>query len=379
MSIDFKDLDLSSMVDEMESMISESKRNRPFNPILQDGLSSRVTASGFTESTAETVTELPTKLTQTQIAERVKMARDITSLTKLLDLNEEQILYCDDLIHRYSNKNAYPDDKATELQDMHMINTLSALSTLKMRGMANEVKSDMGEMRHHFRNITGESVKRRDSVLSYAETTMPNDSASQIPANRSGKLSHIRQKAHLVDRTSEVIGGYKLTTTIFEEEDDVELAPILGLPQVFVNDELNFLCHLHKPLKRILTEDGIYPCDDICGKLTRFVAKHKGRERDPEDNLLYMVIRHTFSLSRMQVRRNSFKLPLIEEGMYLDEKLMYMCVEQLYTKFSLLWFNSMKAIEVPDFHDKYKTRGATNAIRRTSATSKRTSRSMLNF
>jgi len=385
MSMNFEDLDLSSMVDEMESMISELKpKNHGPTPWINKP-QSRVTASGFTDSTAETVSELPKKLTQKEIADRAKLARDVSSLVKHLDLNQQQYLYCDDLIHRFSNKNAYSDDEATKLQDMQMINTLSALSTLKMRSLANEVQSDVDEMKDHLKSMIGLKSKRRDSVLSYADTTRPEDSASQVTPRQSTRPLTVRQKSPSVfsDSTATfstgVIGGYKSSLTVLDEDDDVEVAPVLGLPKVFVNDELNFLCHLHKPLRRILTENGEYPCDDICGKLSRFMSKHRGRDRDPEDNLLYMVIRHTFSLSRMQIRRNFFKLPMIEEGMFLNEQLMYMCVEQLYTKFNLLWFNSMKAVEVPDFHDKYSTRKAPAMIRRSTNSTKKGSRSMLNF
>jgi len=402
MSIDFSDVDLSSVVDEMDSVLNESMRhqealseqhnwNRPLQ--FQKCQSSRVTASGFTESDSETVGSLPIRLTSKQLRDRLKLARDLSGMMNHVELSADQAVYCDDLISRFSNKNADQDPEHIQIQDMKMISTISALGNLKMKEITGEVFSDVHEIKENFKSMIGLGRKKRsDSVVSdstvlpQARTIMVDDSASQIGPNVN-RMTTNRSLASMASTQMSssktgisIIGGHQNRLSIIDEDDGLELSPIYGLPIIFVNDRLNFLCHLHKPLKDLLTENGKYPGSDILGKMERFVRRHKGRERDPAANLLYLVIRKTISMERLQVKDNdSFRLPLLKKGMYLTEKLIFMSIDQLHNEFCSEWFATMEDVEVPDFHDKYNFGHSQSVPRRSSASTKKTSRSMLNF
>jgi hypothetical protein len=402
MSIDFSEIDLSSVVDEMDTMMEEAQQT--YKPeridtrwINSDNTrnvdQSRVTASGFTDSDSETVSALPTRLTSKELKDRLKIARDISGMLRHLRLTDDQTLYCNDMISRFSNKNADQDPKHIQVQDLKMISTISALSNLKMKEISDEVLSDVTEMKDSLKSMLGFNRRRRaDSVVSestiapQARTIIADDSASMVTRplklNRSMQSSRISQQPQQVysDVSASVIGGYQPVLSAVDEDDGVDISPIYGLPVIFTNDRLNFLCHLHRPLKDLLTEGGKYPGSDILGKLDRFVRRHKGRERDPASNLLYLVIRKTISMEKLQVKNNdSFRLPLLKRGMFLTEKLIYMSIDQLHNEFCAEWFSTMEDIEVPDFHSKYSQSFQSSPVRRTTTTSKKSSRSVLNF
>lgn len=402
MSIDFSEIDLSSVVDEMDSMMDEAQQTYEPERIEtkwinhgdgQNASRSRVTASGFTDSDSETVSAPPIRLSSKELKDRLKIARDVSGMLRHLRLTDDQTLYCNDMISRFSNKNADQDPKYVQVQDLKMISTISALSNLKMKEISEEVLSDVSEMKDSFKSMLGFNRRRRaDSVISestiapQARTVVADDSASMV--TKPLRLSRVQQP-NVVNRQSQsvysdvstsVIGGYQPVLSAVDEDDGVDISPIYGLPVIFTNDRLNFLCHLHRPLKDLLTEGGKYPGSDILGKLDRFVRRHKGRERDPASNLLYLVIRKTISMEKLQVKNNdSFRLPLLKRGMFLTEKLIYMSIDQLHNEFCAEWFSTMEDIEVPDFHSKYSQNFQSSPIRRTTTTSKKSSRSVLNF
>jgi hypothetical protein len=395
MSIDFSEIDLSSVVDEMDSMMNDTRQqftrkdddwNRPLNYHRSEG--SRITASGFTESDAETVSTLPERLTSKQLKDRLKLARDISGIIRHVSLSPDQALYCNDMISRFSNKNADQDPKHVQVQDMKMISTVSALSNLEMKKISEEVLSDVSEMKDSFKAMLGIGKKKRsDSVVSestftpQSRTIIADDSVSRVAEYRGNieRRSNFRQTL-ASDASSTIIGGYRPILSAVDEDDGVDLSPIYGLPIIFTNDRLNFLCHLHRPLKELLTENGEYPGSDILGKLDRFVRRHRGRERDPASNLLYLVIRKTISMDKLQVKDNdSFRLPLLKRGMFLTEKMIHMSIDQLHNEFCSEWFATMEDIDVPDFHGKYNREFRPSRVRNAPSTSKKSTRSVLNF
>nr|UVB78672.1 NS [Cercospora beticola negative-stranded virus 5] len=119
-----------------------------------------------------------------------------------------------------------------------------------------------------------------------------------------------------------------------------------------MNTRLNFLIHLHKPLQEMLSVDNTYPSPDAFEKLSNFMSRQRGKERNPHNELLYQVIKTT--LKGHKVRANPFNLPMLEVGMYLNDKLIYMSFMQLYQEFQIEWFKSMKDIDPPKFHNQFK-------------------------
>lgn len=384
MTLNFSEIDLESIIDEVETATHVGMKMRPTGedrgtyrsqrdflkeygePISSDD--DRVTASGFTETTLRATSRVA-PLTHKRLGERLSLARDLSRTMRVLELEPDQAEYVDDMICRYSNKLANEDPPTVQLLDTQMLNTITAKSNLRMKEMkeqmfkdAQDVKADVKEMA---KSLIGHlrSKPRRDSFDDNIETRtiVADDSVSQVlPLRRKvppeSKISIRSQYTEVSNRTgltSSIIGGYNPSMVTIDDDDEVELKPIVGLPRVFVNDRLNFLCHLHKPLKALLTENGVYPCSDILMKLESFVKRHRGRDREPADNLLYMVIRDTFSISRMQVKHNNFDLPLLEVGMYMNSRLITMCIDQLNEEYSTQWFASMKDLDVPEFHSRY--------------------------
>jgi len=230
--------------------------------------------------------------------------------------------------------------------------------------------------------------KRRDSIMrddeessdeeTQVNTVKPTDSVSQVkPLNvqkarfnsqnlmtypeesniQRGLNSQFEQSIAISNNGScfynDVIGGYGQTADDKIDELDAisKIQKITGLPQIFVNSRLNFLIHLHKPLQEIMSRGSVYPCDDSLWKLSEFMRKYKTSRRDPHKDLLHQVVSTTIKNDR--VRSNPFCLPLLEVGMYLNDKLIYISFSQLYQEYQIEWFKSMKDIEPPKFHSAY--------------------------
>jgi len=214
------------------------------------------------------------------------------------------------------------------------------------------------------KNVPFPSMSRRDSVVSGITekiqglnirskgTVLPDDSVSRIVPNErfTQSLATTKTAECLYDN---IIAGYGQNAEDKLDELDAiaQIQNITGLPQIFINSRLNFLIHLHKPLQRILSVDESYPSEDSLWKLTEFISKIKGKERSPHDDLLYQVVRTTIKNNR--VRANPFNLPLLEVGMHLSDKLIYISFMQLYSEFQAEWFRSMKDMEAPRFHNQY--------------------------
>lgn len=208
-----------------------------------------------------------------------------------------------------------------------------------------------------------DAVQDLETVLS-SSTIKPNDSASLIkPAKKTNltTYSSIRSSFIRGSEHDDVVGGFGVTSEdrIAEQNAIQNIQTVYGLPRIFIDNRLNFLIHLHKPLQEMLTSgsgsSASYPDANSLERLTRFIDKSRGRHREPHCELLYQVLRATIDLRRMKVHANPFNLPIIEIGMNLDDQLVYMCISELYSEFCTLWFHSMKNVEPPAFANKYRT------------------------
>jgi len=223
-------------------------------------------------------------------------------------------------------------------------------------------------------NRTKNKYKRRDSIIdeeseddktTQINTVVPNDSVSQIQPlninkrvqfNQNNLESRFEQSVAISEGTclyNGVIGGYGQTADEKIDELDAisKIQRVTGLPQIFVNSRLNFLIHLHKPLQEIMSRGSSYPSEDSLWKLSEFMRKYKTSRRDPHKDLLHQVVSTTIKNDR--IRSNPFNLPLLEVGMYLNDKLIYISFSQLYQEYQIEWFKSMKDIEPPKFHSAY--------------------------
>jgi hypothetical protein len=378
MAFDFRDIDLSSLVEGVSEVHSRS----PFSDYFAN--QSRVTASGFTNSetnASERVGDLieGDLLPREEIQKRMKGAKDIETIMNMVSLSGDQMEYGKSLIERLKNPMARCESISMRMTDQDFMNTISAVGLNYIKKAQSEVAADLSELESELTPQKLNPRRRRDSVVSESvnttvrsQTIQPNDSVSMVGGMR--KLQY--EPNQLIQS---VIGGYKPKLSTFQEERLTEIAPIDGLPIIFHNDRLNFLAHLHKPLKKLLTFEGSYPCDHILEKLRSFIRKHQGTDRDPADNLLYMVIRDTISITRSMVKSNRFQLPLLEPGMFLTEKIIYMSIDQLYKEYSRQWFETMKDVEVPEFHSIYKNRGLKSMLLGTGKKNYKRTRTEVNY
>jgi hypothetical protein len=310
------------------------------NPFSDSKAGSRVTASGFTESTYK----------GDYSSKRVEKEE----LLRMKERTEQQLKMIKEMEIPRLRKDSGYHDMMTEIRD-HTV--------------------ELGE----------KSVKKLNSIL----TLDPDDSVS-VAAPKPLKRRTIKedQEVQTEFTTSQtygigsmyddVIGGYGMTASEKLEElnEMVEIQKVTGLAKPFFNERLNFLMHLHKQLYRIMKHDGQYPANDSLYQLTRFLKDKKGSDRTPHEDLLYQVIHSTISVSRMKVKSNPFNIPILEVGMTLTDKIVNMTFTELHNEYQTVWFNTMKDLEVPGFHDKYSKLGA--LVRRVT-TSKRKTGSVLGF
>jgi len=232
--------------------------------------------------------------------------------------------------------------------------------------------------------------RRKDSFLedsglgteTEVQTIKPNDSVSQVRPlnyirkekdyNNNGEVAvglnqRFEQSVAISNAGScfynDVIGGYGQSADEKLDELDAisRIQKVTGLPQIFVNSRLNFLIHIHKPLEEIMSKGSEYPSEDSLWKLSEFIRKYKTSRRDPHKDLLFQVI--TTTIKNDKIRANPFCLPLLEVGMYLNDKLIYISFSQLYQEYQIEWFKSMKDIEPPRFHAAYKSFSSTKGER----------------
>lgn len=214
-------------------------------------------------------------------------------------------------------------------------------------------------------NQQNENQQIENDIMSQLSksTIRPNESASVMKPRMQGTeltmYSGIRSSVVRGSDHDNVVGGYELTAEDHLEEVDAinNIQRVYGLPKIFIDDRLNFLVHLHKPLQTMLTkksQDKVsYPDPNSLEKLTHFIDRSKGRHREPHHELLYQVLKATIDVRRKRIRANPFNLPIIEVGMNLDDQIVFMCISELYSEFRTTWFHSMKNVEPPHFATDY--------------------------
>jgi len=159
-----------------------------------------------------------------------------------------------------------------------------------------------------------------------------------------------------------VVGGFAQTPEEKMEELEAltKIRTIYGLPKIFNNERLNFLIHIHKPLTKLLGNGNEYPAQDTLYRIDDFMKRRANKVKSQHEDLLYSVIETTVRKGR--IRSNPHNLPILEVGMSLTDKIAYICFASLYREFQTEWFQSMKDIEAPQFHNTYADYRSDRAI-----------------
>jgi len=157
------------------------------------------------------------------------------------------------------------------------------------------------------------------------------------------------------DENTVIRGFVKTRAMVFKEHRTMErIKAIPGLQVVFVNDRLNFLAHLHTALHE-LSKDDEYPPNDFVNRLSRACRRSP---QTPQQELLQMVVSTTIDFSNFSVISNQFKIPILEVGMNLSEQYVYTAFDQLNNEYQIAYFETIKNLRLPNFHNKYDSKSS---------------------
>lgn len=265
----------------------------------------RVTASGFTETTTQ------------QPPQKQQGSSNINDLAEMLRQMNNKMEKLESEVKSVRADSAY-DDGETQV-------------TQKIRGL----------------NHGNRTIVPQDSVSNVKPVNY------QSPAIRDSETFEKSVSSRQECLYDSVIGGFAQTPEEKMEELEAltKIRRIYGLPQIFQNERLNFLIHIHKPLTRLLANGNDYPAQDTLYRIDDFMKRRANKVRSQHEDLLYSVIETTVHKGR--IRSNPHNLPILEVGMSLTDKLAYICFASLYREFQTEWFQSMKDIDAPQFHNTY--------------------------
>lgn len=147
----------------------------------------------------------------------------------------------------------------------------------------------------------------------------------------------------------QIVVGFKKTDEMIVRENKIykKITAINGLANPFHSHRLNFLCHFETAIKSIQIRKEDYTHFDII----IWISKHKSMS--PSQELLFQVVTNTFDLEEQRVIANPYKLPFLEVGMLMSDDCLAKCFNLMRLEFKTLWFDKMKGLIVPDFHDEF--------------------------
>lgn len=223
-----------------------------------------------------------------------------------------------------------------------------------------ELESNPRGMRRGSDVLTTET--ETDSDLE--STIMPMDSSTQLGRYgksfmRQGPVYTVRKSSTVLEPVNEVsrlqtrngidvVKGFITTDSMAraERESVSKVYTINGLARPFQNPRLNFLCHFHTALGSCGLDPRLEPIDSL---------DHMGSMKplNPTEELIKQCVVRTFDFDEMTIISNPFSLPFLEIGMQISESCLAKCLSLLRSEYKTLWFQEMKCLKVPSFHDEF--------------------------
>jgi len=219
------------------------------------------------------------------------------------------------------------------------------------------------------RNMKVGSTPRSEVVTEESEsdvesTILPSDSSTQLNRYkksfmREGPVYNVRKSSTVLEPVNEisaltttpkidVVRGFQMTESMarMDRESVDKVYTINGLACPFKNPRLNFLVHFHTALGSCGIDSKHDPIDAL---------DHIGtmKPQNPTEELIKQCIVRTFDFDEMCVISNPFRLPFIEIGMLVSESMLSKCLSILRSEYRALWFQEMKCLKVPSFHDEF--------------------------
>jgi len=218
--------------------------------------------------------------------------------------------------------------------------------------------------------------ERMNSVLSMknTENVMPDDSSSNIGRytkkflsngtvlsdNRiyehakGGTILAIREEGISLNVTKDVAVGFVRTTDMRKKENEQlkRIAPINGLANPFKSSRLNLLMHFHTAVENVMPSIS----NNSYLKMMQHIVNYKPKCASEE--FAYQLIVRSFDMQNLVVLSNPFRLPFIEVGMQVTDSTLVKCFTLLRSEYKMLWFNEMKHLVIPKFHDEFMLHSA---------------------
>lgn len=156
------------------------------------------------------------------------------------------------------------------------------------------------------------------------------------------------QEVEDLNRTFDVVQGFVKTQSMREKERASlsKVYAINGLAAPFKDKDLNFLIHFHTALETC----GMNPMDR---PIDAFEYLGSLKPRNATEELMKQVICRTFDFDEMTVTSNPFQLPFINVGMNVTESVLCKCMSLMKSKYRNAWFDQLKCLKVPSFHDEF--------------------------
>lgn len=156
------------------------------------------------------------------------------------------------------------------------------------------------------------------------------------------------QEVEDLNRNFDVVQGFIKTQSMREKERESlnKVYAINGLAAPFKDKDLNFLIHFHTALSTC----GMNPMDR---PIDAFEYLAGLRPKNPTEELMKQVITRTFDFDDMTVISNPFQLPFINVGMNITESVLCKCMSLMKSKYRNSWFDQMKCLRVPGFHNEF--------------------------
>nr|UVB78671.1 NS [Cercospora beticola negative-stranded virus 4-3] len=213
--------------------------------------------------------------------------------------------------------------------------------------------------------------EKMNSVLSInkEQTVTPDDSSSNIGRyekkfmkpgtvvgsqhvynhTRGGTMLAIKEENLPLDITKDVAVGFVKTKDmrVKEIKQLTKIAPINGLANPFKSSRLNMLMHFHTAVHNVMPKTN----NDGYIKMMNYLLKYKPKCASEE--FAFQLIIRTFDMNELVVVANPFKLPFIEVGMQITDSTLVKCFTLLENEYRALWFDQLKHLHIPAFHDEF--------------------------
>lgn len=185
----------------------------------------------------------------------------------------------------------------------------------------------------------------------YRNQYMENGTILTLNKNNKTVLSAIHEGQLSLPTPLTIARGYVKTQEMLTKETLKlkNVSPINGLSIPFKSHRLNLLCHFHTAIDSIMFEGSLnMSVYDTLLYLFKYKAK------TPSEELAFRMITDTFDMEDQSVHANPYKIPFLEIGMLMSDDCLMKAMDMLRLEYKMLWFEEMKSLRVPVFHDEYR-------------------------